>query len=136
MTTMARKGARLIRSEREQKIPAGSPSGRFEARKKADKMARGNFRVDQPEQSDIATPRAGAQRQRFKLRSYTVPKQPDKYWDDHHTKKRKIETARELGMVPWRDGTGSEIKSVDEMRKERQAKQKRSEKSTGAERRL
>lgn len=61
----------------------------------------------------------------------------DKYRDDYHSKKRKIESAKELRIGPYRDGSGrSEIKKVNIMRKERQAKLKRRKKTGKARRKL
>lgn len=70
-------------------------------------------RVGQLDKSDTAmSPHAGAQGERLKHKSYTVPKQPDKYRDDYHSKKRKVETAKELRVGPYRDGARrNEMKS-------------------------
>lgn len=87
-------------------------------------------RVGQLEKSDTAMPHAGTLGKRFKHKSYSVPRPPDKYRDDYHSKKRKIETAKELRVGLYRDRPGrSEIKRVDEVRNERQAKLKRREKT-------
>lgn len=108
----------MIRGESGQKIPASFRSGRFEARKKSNKMTRGILCVGQPEKSDVAMPHAGAHGKRFKHACHSAPKQPDK--------NQKIESAKKLRIGPCRDGPGrSEIKKVGEMGKERQAKLKR-----------
>ena len=124
------KGARLIRGKSGQKIPASFRSEGLEAWMKSHEMTRKSSCVGQLGHSDITMAHAGARGKCFKRASCSALKQPDKYRDDHHSKKQKIDTAKELRTGPYRDGLGrSETKGVDEVRKERQAKLKRREKT-------
>lgn len=109
------KGARLIGGGGGQKIPASFPSGRFEAWKKSNNMTTGMSRVGQLEKVRYCEALCWCPREALQARILCRSKQPDKYRDDYRSKKRKIETAKELRVGPYRDGPGrSEIKTINE----------------------
>lgn len=129
------KGGRLIRGESGQKIPMSFRSGRFDAWKKANKITAAISQVGKPEDPKLTMPNTRTGEKRYKHKSYDIPKQPDKYRDDYHRKKRKLETAKELRVGPFKDGPGKdETKNADEIRKERATKLKRREKTARAPR--
>ena len=122
-------GKRFIRSESGQKIAASFRSGRFEAWKKANRVAK----MPRVGDSESALPKHignGNAGRRFKYQSQKAPKQADKYRDDYHKKMRKMGKAKEeqRGQL---DGGQKELRGIDAVRKVRREKEKRRAK-TGA----
>ena len=122
------KGQRYITGESGQKIAASFRSGRFDAWKKANKV---NHlpRVGEMEKGNNHFANNGDGK-RFKHKQDKAPKEADKYRDDYHERKKKVEAAKEQRRGRFAEGKGkSEIKSVDDVRKGRRDLQKRKEKN-------
>jgi ATP-dependent RNA helicase DDX54/DBP10 len=119
------KGAKMIRGESGLKIAASFRSGRFDAWRKSHKIDR------LPRTGEIENTTAGTHvggRRRFKHKQEKPPKNPDKFRDDFYRKRKKFEEAKENKMGKLRAGRG-ELKSMDDVRKERQLKDRRREKN-------
>ena len=124
---------KMIRSEGGGMVPASFRSGRFDAWKKAKKVGR-LPRVGEAERipGALSGPgrRPSVMGKKFVHKSERAPKAPDKYRDDYHKRKKKLMEAKEKGMGQHKDSRGKdELRSADAVRKERQAKTKRREKS-------
>ena len=121
------KGAKMIRGESGQKIAASFKSGRYDAWRKSNKVDR------LPRTGEIEGANAfkgGLGGKRFKHKRETAPKEADKYRDDYYKRKKMVEKAKEERRGRFRDGSGkSEVRGVEEVRKERGKKEKRREKN-------
>ena len=124
------KGAKMIRGESGMKIAASFQSGRFEAWKKSHKIDR-LPRVGEFETTIISGAHGGSGagagvKKRYKHKTEKAPKEADKYRDDYHKRKKMVEAAKEKRVGRFRDGKGrSEIKGVEDVRKERGLKEKK-----------
>lgn len=124
------KGQKFIRSESGQKIAASLKSGRFEAWKRANRVER-LPRVGEQERANAhysSGPGGGGKR--FKHKRELAPKEADKYRDDYEVRKKKVAAAREkkVGRFAERE-RGAGLRGVEEVRKERRAKERRREKN-------
>ncbi|KAI4241665.1 MAG: hypothetical protein L6R42_011211, partial [Xanthoria sp. 1 TBL-2021] len=82
---------------------------------------------DTEKASGSNSPRGG---RRFKHKAEKAPKDADKFRDDFHKRKKKVEAAKEKKIGRFGDDGGrSEIRGVDDVRKQRSLKQKRMEKN-------
>lgn len=121
------KGKQMIKGESGQKIAASFRSGRFDAWRKSNKIDR------LPRTGENETPANAANRgggKRFKHNEEKAPKEADRYRDDYYKRKKMVEKAKEERRGRFRDGKGkSEIKGVDDVRKERGVKERRREKN-------
>lgn len=121
-------GQKLIRGESGQRIAASFRSGRFDAWKRS-------HRVDQlPRVGEIE--RAPSKSlpaslgKRFRHKTEKVPKEADRFRDDFFKQKKKVAEAKEKRIGKFKDGGGeSELRTVDDVRKQRQLKEKRREKN-------
>jgi ATP-dependent RNA helicase DDX54/DBP10 len=123
------KGVKMIRGESGQKIAASFRSGRFDAWRKSHKIGRlpRTGEAETTSGTDGALAVAG---RRFKHKQEKTPKDPDKFRDDFHKKKKKLEEAKQNRLGKFKNGVGKgEIRSMDDVRKERQLKNKRKEKN-------
>lgn len=121
------KGKAMIRGESGQKIAASFRSGRFDAWKKANRINKLPRTGEVEKQTGPSQFNSG---KRFKHKMERAPKEADKFRDDYHKRKKKVEAAREKKVGRFREGEGkSEIKGVDDVRKQRGVKQKRREKN-------
>ena len=121
------KGAKYIRGESGQKIAASFRSGRFDAWRKSNKMDR--FPRTGEAESTTAG-RAMAVGARYKHRQEKAPKDADRFRDDYHTRKKRVAEAKEKRVGRFREGAGKrEVRSVDDLRKQRALKGKRMEKN-------
>ncbi|ODV96257.1 hypothetical protein PACTADRAFT_33433 [Pachysolen tannophilus NRRL Y-2460] len=128
---------KYIIGESGQKIPATYKSGRFENWKNAKKV--GNLRVGANESSvpligkaieSSATNRGRGGK--FLHKSNKAPKLPDKARDDYHVQKKKVEKAMEEGRKVKgynRAGMKSELKSTEQIRKQRETSQRKKAKN-------
>jgi ATP-dependent RNA helicase DDX54/DBP10 len=122
------KGKKMIRGESGQKIAASFQSGRFDRWRKANK-------VDQlPRTGEAEREGAGAGAggvgTRYKHKQEKAPKEADRYRDDYHVRKKRVEEAKEKRVGKWKEGVGKqEIKSVDDIRKDRKLKERRKAKN-------
>lgn len=125
-------GSRMIRSESGRLIAASFRSGRFDAWRKTNRIAK-LPRVGEMEKDGrggVGGDRMGMQGRRWRHRAEKAPKEVDKFRDDYFKRKKKVEAAKEKGMGRFRDqGAKSEIKGAGEVRKERMAKEKRRDKT-------
>ncbi|CAO1601414.1 ATP-dependent RNA helicase dbp10 [Xanthoria calcicola] len=121
------KGKAMIRGESGQKIAASFRSGRFDAWKRANRIEKLPKTGDTEKASGSNSMRGG---RRFKHKAEKAPKDADKFRDDFHKRKKKVEAAKEKKIGRFRDDGGrSEIRGVDDVRKQRNLKQKRMEKN-------
>ncbi|RKP30175.1 DEAD-domain-containing protein [Metschnikowia bicuspidata] len=108
-----------IIGESGERIPASFKSGKFEEWKER------NIRsLNSVEDAGAET----ADKRRFKHRKVAAPRAPDKYRDDYHKQKKKVEKAIESGRKVKgfnRPGDKLEIKSTEQIRKDRELKEKR-----------
>ena len=122
------KGAKMIRGESGQKIAASFRSGRFDAWRKSNKIDR----LPRTGEAETASNRAngGGGGKRWKHKKEDAPKDADKYRDDFYKRRKMVEKAKEERRGRFREGKGkSEIKGIDDVRKERGMKEKRKEKN-------
>lgn len=122
------KGAKMIRGESGQKIAASFRSGRFDAWRKSNKIDR----LPRTGEAETASNRAsgGGGGKRWKHKKEDAPKDADKYRDDFYKRKKMVDKAKEERRGRFREGKGkSEIKGVDDVRKERGLKERRKEKN-------
>jgi ATP-dependent RNA helicase DDX54/DBP10 len=116
------KGKKLVRGESGAKIAASFRSGRYDAWKKANRISKAP-RVGEAEKPGGAH---GFGAKRYKHKAMKAPKEADKYRADYETAKKKIASAKER-QLPTKGR--KEIKSVDDIRKDRNLKEKRREKN-------
>lgn len=125
------KGVKYIRGEGGQKIAASFRSGRFDAWKRANKV-KVLPRVGEAESSAAGRgpSQLGGVMRKWKHTKSEAPKEADKYRDDFHKRKKRVDEAKEARRGRYREGAGrNEIKSVDAVRKERKLKERRREKN-------
>ncbi|KAL1644679.1 ATP-dependent RNA helicase dbp10 [Diplodia intermedia] len=116
------KGAKYVRGESGQKIAASFRAGRFENWKKTNKIGR------LPRAGEIEAPSSGGHgaNKRFKHKMVKAPKEADKYRDDYHDRKKRVEAAKEKRIGRFANGKGkSELKGVDDIHKNRVIQEKR-----------
>ncbi|KAE8447653.1 ATP-dependent RNA helicase dbp10 [Mollisiaceae sp. DMI_Dod_QoI] len=125
------KGKKMIRGESGQKIAASFQSGRFDRWRKAHKVDR------LPRTGEAEKPGAGANAgvgrgfgTRYKHKMEKAPKEADKYRDDYHVRKKRVDEAKEKRIGKWKEGVGKqEIKSTDDIRKERKLQERKKAKN-------
>ncbi|KAI4205732.1 MAG: hypothetical protein LQ350_000229 [Teloschistes chrysophthalmus] len=121
------KGKAMIRGESGQKIAASFRSGRFDAWKKANRIEKLPRTGEAEKTAGLSGMQSG---RRFKHRVEKAPKDADRFRDDFHKKRKKVEAAKEKKVGRFREGGGkSELRGVDDVRKQRGMKQKRREKN-------
>ncbi|GMM49980.1 putative ATP-dependent RNA helicase [Starmerella bacillaris] len=112
-------GNKFIRGENGAKIPASLKSGRFDAWKKAHKITD----INNADTSSIPT-------RRYKHNKVSAPKAADKYRDDYKKRQKRVKEAVDQGVqVKGMAAATSELKSAADIHKQRNAKQKRWDKS-------
>ncbi|EKG19568.1 RNA helicase ATP-dependent DEAD-box conserved site [Macrophomina phaseolina MS6] len=117
------KGAKFVRGESGQKIAASFKSGRFEAWKKTNKIGRLPRAGETETSSNVSH---GANGRRFKHKMVKAPKEADKFRDDYHVRKKRVEEAKEKRIGRFANGGGkNELKGVDDVRKSRALREKR-----------
>jgi ATP-dependent RNA helicase DDX54/DBP10 len=120
------KGAKMVIGESGQKIAASFRSGRFDDWKKANKVKMQRVgEVEAP--SRTGQPNGG---RRYKHKAEKAPKQADRFRDDYHVQKQRVQEAKEKRVGHFRDGGGkSELKDVETVRKQRKVQEQRKEKN-------
>ncbi|MCJ1433337.1 ATP-dependent RNA helicase dbp10 [Xylographa pallens] len=131
------KGAKMVTGEGGGKIAASFRSGRFDRWRKANRVER-LPRVGEAERS-VSTGAggtgAGGVGRRFKHKLERAPKEADKFRDDYHKRKKMVEAAKEKRIGRFKDGKGcSEVKGVEDVRRDRNAKEKRKAKTARPQR--
>lgn len=118
------KGSKMITGESGVKIAATFQSGRYDKWKRAQRV-RSLPRVGEAEKPGTTQGLPSGVRYKHKLDK--APKEADKYRDDFHVRKKRVDEAREKRQGRFRDGMGSkkELKGAHDIRKERQEKEKK-----------
>jgi ATP-dependent RNA helicase DDX54/DBP10 len=120
------RGAKMIRGESGLKIPASMRSGRFDEWRKTNRLGK-MPRVGEDEKGNHTMP--ARFNRRFKQHKDQAPKMPDKFRDNYFKQKQKVVRAKERMGDKWKDGAKkSELRSIDDVRKGRNLKEKRREK--------
>lgn len=124
------KGAKMIQGESGLKIAASFRSGRFDAWRKANKID-ALPRVGETERAgNWRGPNGMEGGRRFKHKAERAPKEADKYRDDYHVRKKRVEEAKEKRVGKFAHGKGkNEIKGVHDVHKQRSLEQQRKEKN-------
>lgn len=126
------KGNKMIRGESGQKIAASFQSGRFDRWRKAHKVDR-LPRTGEAERPGAGTDSGGIGRgmgTRYKHKQEKAPKEADRYRDDFHVRKKRVDEAREKRVGRFKEGKGkSEIKSTEDIHKERKLAERRKDKN-------
>lgn len=122
------KGARMIKSESGLKIAATFRSGRFDSWRKTNKIGK-LARTGEPERA-MNSHGEDAAGKRWKHKQSKAPKEADKFRDDFHKRRKKVEKAKEERRGIYHQGKGkSELRGIEDVRKERSSKQGRKEKN-------
>lgn len=112
---------KYIIGESGQKIPATYRLGRFDEWKKSHGLLGARL-------GDKDGKSAADSGKRYQHKKIAAPKRPDKYRDDYHKQKKKVEKAVESGLSVKgfnKPGQKSELRSTEQIRKNRQEKEKR-----------
>ncbi|ORY13498.1 ATP-dependent RNA helicase-like protein dbp10 [Clohesyomyces aquaticus] len=121
------KGVKMVRGESGLKIAASFRSGRFDDWRKSNKIDR-LPRTGEMEAPGNHAPRHGGRS--YKHRAEKAPKEADRYRDDYHVQKRRVDEAKQKRIGKFRDGGGkNELKGVDDVRKQRNLQEKRRDKN-------
>ena len=122
------KGARMIKGESGQKIAASFRSGRFDAWRKSNKINRMQ-RVGELEKPSSHLGQGGSGRM-FRHREEKAPKEADRFRDDYHIRKKRVEEARANRVGKFAESKSKkELRGVDDVRKQRNVKAKRRDKN-------
>ncbi|KAI5948670.1 DBP10 [Candida theae] len=111
---------KYIISENGTKIPASFRSGKFDEWKKQRNLKHTT--------APAAANEAQENAHRFKHKKQSTPKLPDKYRDDYHKQKKKVEKALDSGLRVKgynKPGQQQELKSTEQIRKARALKEQR-----------
>ena len=134
------KGTRLVRGESGAKIASSFRSGRFDAWKRANKIRLPKIGENEtktcssaggplPLSATAAAPSTG---KKYRHNSTKPPKQPDKYREDYDIRRKRVREAQEkttATATAMGRKVKNEIRSVDDIRKQRTLKDKRREKN-------
>ncbi|KAF2202731.1 ATP-dependent RNA helicase-like protein dbp10, partial [Delitschia confertaspora ATCC 74209] len=121
------KGAKMVVGESGVKIAASFRSGRFDDWRKSNKIGR-LPRVGEAEAPSRHRPQHGGRH--YKHNAEKAPKEADRFRDDYHVRKKRVEEAKQKRIGKFKDGSGkSELKGVEDVRKQRNLEQKRREKN-------
>ncbi|KAI9652778.1 MAG: ATP-dependent RNA helicase dbp10 [Alyxoria varia] len=118
-----------IVGESGQRLAASFRSGRFSAWRKSNKIS-GMPRVGENEDPRLSRGSASAGK-KYKHNATRAPKQPDKYRDDYHTRKKRLEEAKtkDADAQPQRRRVKNELNDAEGIRKQRLLKQQRKDKN-------
>ncbi len=121
------KGTKMIKGESGQKIAASYRSGRFEAWRRTNRISR-LPRTGEAEAVLNRNTMAPARTYKHKLEK--APKDADRFRDDYHKRKKRVAEAKEKRMGKYKDGSGkSELRGLEDVRKQREVKDKRKAKN-------
>ncbi|KAH8593421.1 ATP-dependent RNA helicase dbp10 [Bisporella sp. PMI_857] len=128
------KGKKMIRGESGQKIAASFQSGRYDRWRKTNKVDR-LPRTGEAERENTSGGVGRGFGTRYKHKQEKAPKDADKFRDDYHVRKRRVAEAKEKRVGRFKDGVGKrEIKSTDDIRKDRKLAERRKAKNGRAPR--
>lgn len=126
------KGKKMIRGESGQKIAASFQSGRYERWRKTNKQDR-LPRTGEAEREGATGGVGRGFGTRYKHKQERAPKEADKYRDDYHVRKKRVAEAKEKRVGVFKDGSGKrEIKSTDDIRKDRKVAEMKKAKNARA----
>ncbi|KAF2869847.1 ATP-dependent RNA helicase-like protein dbp10 [Massariosphaeria phaeospora] len=116
------KGTKMVRGESGLKIAASFRSGRFDDWRKSNKIGR-LPRVGETETYTRPAPHNGGH---YKHKAEKAPKEADRYRDDYHTQKKKVEEAKQKRIGKFKDGSGkNELKDAKDVQKQRHLEENR-----------
>lgn len=119
------KGTKMVRGESGHKIAASFRSGRFDDWRKANKVKM--QRVGEIEAPNRSASQAGA---RYKHKAEKAPKQADRFRDDYHVQKKRVQEAKEKRIGSFKDGGAkNELRNVDAVQKQRKIKENKKAKN-------
>ncbi|KAF2706638.1 ATP-dependent RNA helicase-like protein dbp10 [Pleomassaria siparia CBS 279.74] len=122
------KGVKMVRGESGLKIAASFRSGRFEDWRKANKVPR-MPRTGEMESSNRPSQHQGGGRH-YKHKAEKAPKEADRYRDDYHVQKKRVDEAKEKRIGKFREGFGkNEIRSTSDIHKQRKIDERKREKN-------
>ena len=123
------KGKRFVRGESGAKIAASFRSGRYDAWRKAQRVGR----VPRVGEAESSTGNIGGKAgaglghgKRYRHTSMKAPKEADRLRDDYDKRKKKMQSAEERVKA---DKGKKEVRSVDDIRKQRNLTERRKEKN-------
>ena len=128
------KGSKFIRGESGQKIAASFRSGRFDAWRKANKIER-LPRTGETEKSSHAGEMARLNGNRYQHKAEKTPKEADRFRDNFHIQKRRVEEAKSRRIGKFKQNQGTSLRGIDDVRKERRLKERRRQKNARPSRR-
>ncbi|KAF2460760.1 ATP-dependent RNA helicase dbp10 [Lineolata rhizophorae] len=121
-------GGGMVRGEDGRKLAASFRSGRFDAWRKTNRIDR-LPRIGEAETPFKAAANiAGSAGSRwFKHKAEKAPKEADRWRDDYHKRRKRVQEAKEKRIGKFREGPGDrkELRNVDRVRKERRLKEAR-----------
>ncbi|KAK0629818.1 P-loop containing nucleoside triphosphate hydrolase protein [Bombardia bombarda] len=120
------KGSKMIRGESGVKIAASFKSGRFDRWRKTNHVGK-MPRAGETEKRDSGRQLAPQGGVRYKHNMEKAPKDADKFRDDYHIRKKRVEEAKEKRVGKYKDGEGSkrEVKNATDIRKARAVKEQK-----------
>jgi ATP-dependent RNA helicase DDX54/DBP10 len=122
------RGAKLVAGESGLKIAASLRSGRFDAWRKSNQIGR-LPRVGEEEKPSRHNSNSGKLRKHRHI-AEKAPKEADKFRDDYHVRKKRVEEAKEKRIGRFKDGAGkNELRTIDDVRKQRRLKEIKQQKS-------
>lgn len=122
------RGAKMVAGESGLKIAASLRSGRFDAWKKTNQIGR-LPRVGEEEKPSRHNSNGGKLR-KHRHSAQKAPKEADKFRDDYHIRKKRVEEAKEKRIGRFKDGAGkNELRTIDDVRKQRRLKEIKQQKS-------
>ncbi|KAM9910077.1 hypothetical protein OXX69_004832 [Metschnikowia pulcherrima] len=125
INTQSVEGKKYIIGESGQRIPATFKSGKFDQWKKQRNI--GSFGATGSEEQVTEK-----DNRRFKHKKVEAPRAPDKFRDDFHKQKKKVDKAMESGRKVKgfnKPGQRQELRSSEDIRKSRQLQEKRQAKN-------
>lgn len=124
------RGAKMIRGESGQKIAASFQSGRYDKWRKSHRLIK-LPKVGEAERDGAGTNITGRfVGTRYRNKQELAPKEADKYRDDYHARKKRVEEAKEKRIGRFKDGIGKrEVKRVEDIRRERKLAERRKAKN-------
>ena len=128
------KKPKTIQTASGQRVAASFRNGKFDEWKKRNRLG------DLPRIGENENPRQSIQHRSphrtFKYTGDKVPKQPDKFRDDFHKQKKKFEEAKaRANDNPQPKSRKNELRSIDDVRRQRLLKQRRKDKNARPPRR-
>ncbi|ROW16586.1 hypothetical protein VPNG_01673 [Cytospora leucostoma] len=130
--------SRMIRGESGVKIAASFQSGRFERWRRANRLGKMPHVGDQ-EKGNVPrltqSGEMGGGSRHYHHKQERAPKEADKYRDDFHVRKKRVAEAKEKRIGKFKDGEGSrkEIKSKDDIVKNRKIQEMKRQKNARPE---